>query len=321
MSLPDDPPALPDPSAPPAAPAAPERVCVHCGYSMQGLASANLCPECDQHVPGSAPSAVPNIIGADRYCVRCGYSLQGLKSDGQCPECGTDLALSLREPTLASSAPEYVTSVRRGLTLVLNGILLMMVAGIASVPIALWIGNPTILSGWASQAGSTAITAMMLWGYWLFTQPDPSQEAVESQNAARRVLRISVMVQAGASVAGLTLVLIEPPVATARGVPTGVALAAMCATFLNVVAALVQFFAMMRYTRWMAGRVPDRLIVRRTRTYMWLLPILVFPGCFALFLGPLIALILYWNLLDRLRKHVKSIIRTGSPAPLKGALT
>lgn len=33
-----------------------------------------------------------------------------------------------------------------------------------------------------------------------------------------------------------------------------------------------------------------------------------------LFLGPLIALIIYWNLLDRMRKHLKSILATGRPA-------
>jgi hypothetical protein len=33
-------------------------------------------------------------------------------------------------------------------------------------------------------------------------------------------------------------------------------------------------------------------------------------------LGPLVALVLYWNILDRFRKHVKSILTVGTPATL-----
>lgn len=68
---------------------------------------------------------------------------------------------------------------------------------------------------------------------------------------------------------------------------------------------------------WLATRVPDYFIVKRTKTYMWLLPVLYIPGAALIGLGPLIALVLYWNLLDRLRKHVKSIIKHGGPARLK----
>jgi len=47
------------------------------------------------------------------------------------------------------------------------------------------------------------------------------------------------------------------------------------------------------------------------------LGILLFTiGAFFLLLGPLIALILYWNLLDRMRKHLIAIEKTGEPAQL-----
>lgn len=84
----------------------------------------------------------------------------------------------------------------------------------------------------------------------------------------------------------------------------------------SVIAWAVLFFAVMRYTRWVAGRVPDQWIVRRTKTYMWLLPVLNTLGILLIGLGPIIALVLYWNLLDRLRKHTKSIVASGAPAAL-----
>jgi hypothetical protein len=71
----------------------------------------------------------------------------------------------------------------------------------------------------------------------------------------------------------------------------------------------------MRYTRWVAGRVPDAHMVGRTKTYMWLLPLLYTVGILII-VGPLIALVMYWNLLDRLRKHLTSIASTGQPAKL-----
>jgi hypothetical protein len=52
--------------------------------------------------------------------------------------------------------------------------------------------------------------------------------------------------------------------------------------------------------------------------YRWLLPLIAVVGAVALFLGPLVALIMYWNLLDRMRKHLKSIVANGQPASLRG---
>jgi ACR3 family arsenite efflux pump ArsB len=67
---------------------------------------------------------------------------------------------------------------------------------------------------------------------------------------------------------------------------------------------------------WLARRVPDQWIVKRATTYRWLLPVLTTVGVLLIGLGPLIALVLYWNLLDRMRKHLKAIVATGAPADL-----
>jgi hypothetical protein len=88
-------------------------------------------------------------------------------------------------------------------------------------------------------------------------------------------------------------------------------------SLLSMIAWAVQFFAMMLYTRWLGSRVPDQWIIKRTKTYMWLLPLLTTVGVVLVGLGPIIALVLYWNLLDRMRKHLKSIESSGAPASLK----
>lgn len=264
---------------------------------------------------------------AGRYCIRCAYALDGLDSGVQCPECGTAIELSLKEPVLANADPAYLATIRSGLSFVLNGILLTIIVAFSSIPIAMLLGGsraPLLLM----QGLLVAASAVVMIGYWKYTAPDPSQVAFEGHNSARSVIRVVVVIQAAIAALDLGIELMGPSIfpAPAPNAQPGTGawppmtevisgLLTVCAFILQA----VQFFAVMRYTRWVATRVPDLFIVKRTKRYMWLLPVLYVPG-FAILIGPLIALILYWNLLDRLRKQVKSIIRTGAPRPLKGAM-
>ncbi len=257
--------------------------------------------------------------------------LSGLKPAGACPECGTDIALSLREPTLASADPEYVRTITRGLGLVLVSILISVVSFVL-MALAGVLGSDLGLSASVTQMigyGLDLLAAGMgIAGYWLYTQPDPSQVAMEHQRAARKVIRAAVVVMLCTAVGQLVLEM-GFGVGMSRGQPAGPATAlapggardalVMVSRALGIVSLIawaVLFFAVMRYTRWVAGRVPDQWIVRRTKTYMWLLPVLNTLGILLIGLGPIIALVLYWNLLDRLRKHTKSIIASGAAAAL-----
>lgn len=238
-----------------------------------------------------------------------------------CPECGTSIALSLGESTLANASPEYLRTVRRGLSFVLNGILLMVVAVVGGI----------VLNGVLVSAGMLApdaadlllrglmfgVSVILTLGYFWYTTPDPGQVARETTRSARVVVRTVVLIQAALSLANLALTFIA-------GVSPGTAniVEMVVGALWLVTQALwaVQFFAVMRYTRWLATRAPDHFVIRRTRRYMWLLPVLYIPGIALFGLGPLIALVMYWNLLDRLRKHFKAIVKTGRPARLKGML-
>jgi hypothetical protein len=279
----------------------------------------------DQEQPGivetHAEHAAAGVVQDGRFCIRCGYVLKGLPRDGVCPECGTSVALSLREPLLANADPEYLRKTKRGLSFVLNGILLMIVLSLA--PVAMFALAATGVPGRFGMAlievGNTCVTILILMGYWLYTAPDPGQVALEATNGARKAVRVSVAIQAGITVAILTLRSIVP-MSLSLSQQEGNALYGITLglTLINGICWIVQFVSVMRYTRWLAGRVPDMLVIKRVKRNMWLLPVLYIVGLVLLGLGPLIALILYWNLLDRMRKHLKSIIATGRPAVLKG---
>lgn len=273
------------------------------------------------------PSEFPNQptggspVGPNRFCIRCAYALVGLPDNSACPECGTSIALSLRESTLTNATPEYQRTVLRGLSFVLNGILLLIIAIVAtffSTALAGAMGGGG--GAWiplALQGVMLGVSAIIMLGYYWYTTPDPGQVSMEATNSARTVVRTTVIAQAALA---LINVCIE---ALGYVSAVGLQLLAILEIVLGLVGLVlwaVQFFAVMRYTRWLGTRVPDFYIMRRAKMYMWLLPVLYIPGSIVFGLGALIALVLYWNLLDRLRKHMKSIIANGTPAPLKKML-
>jgi hypothetical protein len=271
-------------------------------------------------MPGVLPPGAI-AVEVDRPCVRCSYNLRGLPVQGVCPECGTPVEQSLKGILLRFAAPEYLAAVESGLALVLYGILLQIILMVAEViagfAAAASRTSPALVQTAANLIGLVPV-AMILVGYWRFTQPDPGFQGIEPPASARSVARVTVIVQAIANVISVVIALgvaSAPGGGPAATVMTGVA---GLLGFVALAAWAVQFFAIMRYTRWMAGRVPDRFIVDRTRTYVWLLPLLSTVGVILIGLGPLAALILYWNLLNRLHKHAKSIRATSEPASLPG---
>jgi hypothetical protein len=75
----------------------------------------------------------------------------------------------------------------------------------------------------------------------------------------------------------------------------------------SLAASGLQFFASMIYLRWLAPRLPDDRVFKRAKMLMWLGPLLMTVGAFIL-IGPLVALVLYYNLLNWVRLDLKRIL-------------
>lgn len=266
-------------------------------------------------VDGSAPPR--ELVIRSRACVGCGYDLLGLPTTGRCPECGTSVAQSLHGYLLRFADERYLKIVRQGLSLTIAGIVafaLLMVVSLAvgfSAPLRSTLGGAAgVLSLDVVLSLAELIpSALLLIGYWRFTEPDPGYQGTETPTAARRVIRVTVIIQAAAALAGVgfSAVGVKGSAFGLTGLPAGPALAAglaMAFALAGTVAWCVQFFAVMNYVAWLGRRVPDSSMVRQTRTYMWLLPLVYVFGACILMLGPIIALTLYLVMLIQLRGHL-----------------
>ncbi len=269
---------------------------------------------------GPDAKTLPGTVDRVQPCVGCSYNLQGLPAAGVCPECGLPVQDSLKGILLQYASVEYRTKIARGLSLVLNGILLQIIFTIAAMVAVFATGGNPLVTKLVGIAG-VGVSLMLVAGYWFYTEPDPGYTGLEKPNSARQIARIAVLASAGVQVVQLVMSLMEPAVATAGAGSTGGVLVTGLTLLLSLAglaAWATQFFAIVLYTRWIGSRIPDAWITNRSKTYMWLLPVLSTVGLLAVGLGPLVALVLYWNMLDRVRKHVKSINSTGSPAKLPG---
>ncbi len=260
--------------------------------------------------PLESPPRHNVLADSDVFCIQCGYNLHGLTPERNCPECGMPIERSLRGNLLRNSSPAYLRKLHQGVFLILAAIiaqvLLIMVSfgiGIASASMA---GSAPAMLQLILNILGTFVSLASLYGWWLFSSPDPAYVGREHGAAARRIVRLSVVLTAVVTVVNTPIAYFVNPGA---GLGDPLMLLMMAVGLISIGVSAMLFFASMLYMRWLTPRIPDEKLFRRSKTYMWLLPILVTVGALACGIGPLIALVLYWNHFEFTRRHIKQIRR------------
>ncbi|MHC5005373.1 MAG: hypothetical protein ACYTJ0_19905 [Planctomycetota bacterium] len=264
-------------------------------------------------MPGDEPSP-GGTVEDERYCVRCSYDLRGLPVTGNCPECGTPVARALQGDLLEYSSPEYLGSLARGITIVLvasiGQFVLMMLAvviGFAAATGRLDLRAIELLAGWIEAS----LSLVVIYGWWLFSIPDPAVITEDTGANARKVLRVCVVVSAAGVIATNVM---KQTSTTVPGASNVADVLSGVAAVPAVLASLVLFFASLLYVRWLARRIPDRKVDEDARRYLWLLPLLyIVLACVVV--GPFIATIMYLLLLNRVRIAIGTIRERQQPLP------
>jgi len=286
------------------------------------------------HVPPAmSPFLNPAVVDAqgmlkvDTPCRKCGYNLRGLSVNGRCPECGTPVGLSVMGDLLRFSDPAWIRTLRRGITLILAGIV-ALIFGMVAV---------SIVMGAKGRAGlplavvvNFAGYGLMLVGGWLLTEPDPSGVGEDQYGTSRRIIRFSLAVGAANSLISWIsqMQAISPAVRISIQIINGVA----------SLVALVGQFAQLNYLSKLSRRIPDVKLAGRARFLMYAIgisyglvvvfgilmaiavatrgrgggaiPLLAGGGLFVMIAG--LALIvfglMYLDLLEKLRKRLREQI-------------
>lgn len=238
-------------------------------------------------------------------CIRCSYDLHGLPLAGNCPECGVPVERSLRGDLLQFADETYRAILLRGVSLIMFGILAQVVLFILAM-FAGMIGSPGL--GFMFSVISLAATATSLYGYFLYASPDPGQMSNNRGEKPRQILRVAIVVSAVASIAQIALgglALTMGPTPGQVGAAQGVMMLSAVAGLAGSVAWIVQFFAAMLYTKWLAPRIPSPRVLKRASLLIWLGPVLLLLSCLAI--PGLVALIMYYNMFSWIRKALITI--------------
>ncbi|MEM7622078.1 MAG: hypothetical protein AAF235_02630 [Planctomycetota bacterium] len=260
-------------------------------------------------------------------CISCGYDITGLDAENVCPECGTPVRDSLRGPYMWQRDIGWMRRLRRGAVLASVSLLFFIVATVIEIASGIVIGSFAV--GGLGQAIITAVaTAMALaaallsaLGWWYLTERDPGSRPGQRGDTTRRTARIATIVNgvlSTLSALGTPLFggimfaaggATPLPTAGGAGLQQALTLLGFALAILSFAAWLTKFFAGMLLIQHFARRMASPKLMSMTRFRIWFCPVIGVVGVVACYAGPIVAIVLYYNLLVKLRDMLGRAIK------------
>lgn len=268
--------------------------CTHCSYDLTGLDLAGSCPECGNPVIN--------------HCFKCDYELIGVDPIGLCPECGYPIHDSTGLGPLARSHPTHVEILHKGVFLVVASIIVWVL----NIMLGFFTGMISSINGYQQIPYSMTILLSLVvgvvaiaytMGWWKLSTTDLLESPSPKGDSTRRFLRVMLIIFAVLMTINVAASFI--PQSAYNSVGMSIAAIAFTIILLGVFATM--FIAQMLFLQWFAAQIHNKKVYKRSKLLVWLGPVLAILGAPLLFIGPLVALILYWNMLDWIRKDLKAI--------------
>lgn len=283
--------------------------CTGCGYLLDGLNLRDNCPECGKR-----------IINA---CSWCQYDVSSTAPDANCPECGVPVSASIGYGVLAAAPIKILHSIHKGFRLVTVLILIYIISAITTglVGAGVVVLNNSVIH-WFTIGSSLINNSLLLgiiYGWWILSTPVPDLPPRTDAKDRRSLLRISLLLFAITVVLSMPLVFFIPNYANPNLTATAPILIMWFLSIASTVLMVLVYIGNVRYIGWFAKIVRNRKMERRAKHLIWSGPLIFIIGFIFLFIGPLIVLILYWNMIEYTRRDLKKIINAAERNRFDGA--
>ena len=275
--------------------------CAKCDYNLTAIDPSGTCPECGTPIINN--------------CIRCEYDLSATDVSSNCPECGVPVECSIGHSALGPVPTDLLRSVHTGFRLVTNLILISIVTIIISTVSTSFViaRNPDLF--YPVTLISTIINNGLLFGiivgWFKLSKPLTGLPVILDAPDKRSFVRVVLWIYA-ALIAITTIWQLIPRDPLSNDDPSIFDLFMVLVIIATYIVLLVLFVANVLYMGWFARLVRNRKMTKRARHFAWSGPLIAIVGFPLLFLGPLITLILYWNMIEYVRRDLKKIIAARS---------
>ena len=263
-------------------------------------------------------------------CVQCSYTLVGCRTGDPCPECGTPIDRTYRPDLFLFQPDGAVQRASRGIgalkySILLN-VLIVLIFGVVGAILGSsggGQGTPGLaqdarllaLLGVVTNTTGFGLTIWMLTGWLRVASQHHDDRFFYEYQSAANATRVGAWIVV--VVGGIGLVLAIIGVVTGASIPAAdgtlsplgglLALLSIPLALVAFVGNCLVFFGGLLVLRQIALRSAQPKLAKKAGRYMWLLPVIGVVGIILLFLGPLIALVMYYNLLDKIKKGVDAV--------------